>query len=289
MKVTSLYYYPIKSCGPIALETARVDQYGVVGDREFMVVDRDGKAIGQVQARALAHIQPRLIGNVLSATAPGMDDLPLTGAGVSATTVTMVGLQVSASDMGDGCAEWFSDVISADCRVVRIREPVNIAEHRFFPFAQSLSPVPFKSMLGRFQPFSLHITTERSLADLNARLTAPVPMSRFRPNIVLDGDGVDGDGAYSEDSWQVVEIGSTSLGINFPCERCGVITIDQDTADASTEPLQTLTDYRQLERGLSSKVAFGVYASVGTPGQLSRGDPVHIIRQTSAAPQSEER
>ncbi len=276
MRVNGLYYYPIKSCAAVALGTARIDQYGIEGDREFMVVDLNGKAIGQVERHTLARIQPKLFNDMLNATAPDMPNLPLTSQGESTKEVTMVGLKVSATDMGDGCAEWFSRVISADCRLVRIREPVNIADHQFFPFAQSLSTVPFTSVLGRFQPFSLHITTESSLSDLNTRLSEAVDMDRFRPNIVLDGDG-----PYSEDQWEVLDIGTASLNINFPCERCGVVTIDQKTEAMNNEPLRTLNDYRQLARGLSSKVAFGVYGSVGTAGQLALGDTVRVTFQHS--------
>jgi uncharacterized protein YcbX len=87
-------------------------------------------------------------------------------------------------------------------------------------------------------------TSEASLADLNDRIQEnqgePVPMDRFRPNIVVAG----GD-AFAEDAWNRVRIGSAIFRNAGPCARCIVITTDQRTGERGKEPLKTLASYRR--------------------------------------------
>jgi hypothetical protein len=112
------------------------------------------------------------------------------------------------------------------------------------------------------------LCSEASLADLNRRLTDPVPMDRFRPNLVVNGGP-----PFAEDHWQRLAIGSVVFRNAGPCARCTVTTVDQDTGHRGTEPLRTLATYRQEKRG----VMFGVNLVPEGPGQLAAGDPVEIL------------
>ena len=107
-----------------------------------------------------------------------------------------------------------------------------------------------------------------SLEDLNSRLDRPVPMNRFRPNLVIDGCG-----PYEEDGWKRIRIGEVEIELVKPCSRCTIPTVDQETGIAGTEPLRTLAGYRSREEG----VYFGMNAIPRSTGRVTIGDPVAVL------------
>ena len=114
------------------------------------------------------------------------------------------------------------------------------------------------------------LASEASLADLNSRLAAPVPMNRFRPNLVVDGTE-----AFAEDGWSRIRIGEVVFRVVKPCDRCVVTTIDQKTGKAGKEPLRTLSRYRKKD----GKVYFAQNLIPDAPGTLRRGDPVEVLER----------
>ena len=56
---------------------------------------------------------------------------------------------------------------------------------------------------------------QESLVDLNKRLNAPLPMNRFRANIVLAGGE-----PWAEDEWAGLRIGGLEFASVKPCGRC---------------------------------------------------------------------
>jgi uncharacterized protein YcbX len=117
------------------------------------------------------------------------------------------------------------------------------------------------------------VTAEESLADLNARLATrgipPVPMNRFRPNIVIAG--LD---PYDEDHVDTISAHGVTLRLVKPCTRCSVTTTDQDSGEVGAEPLATLAGYRH-DAALGG-VRFGMNAIVvsGAGRTLSAGEAV---------------
>jgi uncharacterized protein YcbX len=111
------------------------------------------------------------------------------------------------------------------------------------------------------------VTTTASLNDLNSRLEIPVPMDRFRPNIVIDGAS-----PYEEDTWKYIRIGDQLLQFGKKCGRCTVTTIDQESGVSSHEPLKTLSTYRKD----GSKVCFGSYYLPYTKGNISVNDVIVV-------------
>jgi uncharacterized protein len=89
---------------------------------------------------------------------------------------------------------------------------------------------------------------QASLDELNTRLEIPVPMDRFRPNLVFTGGK-----AFEEDDWDKVKIGDAVFKITKPCARCVMTTVDQTTGKKNKEPLKTLSTYRNVK----GKVMFG--------------------------------
>jgi hypothetical protein len=113
------------------------------------------------------------------------------------------------------------------------------------------------------------VTSVASLADLNERLDDPLPMNRFRPNIVLDGVE-----AFDEDHFTQIGIGDVTLRLVKPCARCRITTTDQVTAQVGIEPLPTLASYRRDDA--LDGVTFGMNAIVvaGAGTSIAVGDAV---------------
>ncbi len=113
-------------------------------------------------------------------------------------------------------------------------------------------------------------TTTDSLRDLNQRLEDPVPMSRFRPNLVISGGA-----PYDEDSWHVLRIGHLRFRMTKPCSRCMVTTIEQGTGLKTEEPLRTLSRYRKQ----GNSVHFGINLILEEKGTLQVGDRVEVLER----------
>jgi uncharacterized protein YcbX len=121
---------------------------------------------------------------------------------------------------------------------------------------------------------ALHVISRATLDLLHRKLAdrdvPPLPMNRFRPNIVIDG----WDEPHTEDRAHRIRIGDTELGYAKLAIRCAVTMVEQDTgAKAGPEPLRTLADYRRATEG---GVAYGTKYAVLRPGKLSVGDAVNV-------------
>ena len=114
-----------------------------------------------------------------------------------------------------------------------------------------------------------------SLDDLNDRIDGSrVAMEAFRPNLVVDGQT-----AWVEDTWDVLQVGEARFEMLHPCRRCSMTTLDPERPDrprADGEPLRTLASFR---RNAAGKVLFGVYAVCLNPGAAVHvGDEVRVER-----------
>ncbi len=123
--------------------------------------------------------------------------------------------------------------------------------------------------VGLADGFPFLLISEASLADLNARLEQPLPMNRFRPNLVIGGCE-----PFAEDGWSRVRIGSITFRVVKPCSRCAITTVDQTTAVAGKEPLRTLARFRKV----GDKVLFGQNLIHDGTGTLRTDDPVEILQ-----------
>ena len=77
--VTELLIYPIKSCAGIQVGEAQFLVSGVVAqgvhDREWMLVTREGQFLTQREYPRMALLTPRIDGDAVEVTAPGMPPL----------------------------------------------------------------------------------------------------------------------------------------------------------------------------------------------------------------------
>ena len=112
------------------------------------------------------------------------------------------------------------------------------------------------------------LISQASLDDLNQRLAKPITMSRFRPNIVIQGCE-----AYAEDTWKKIRIGGISCRIVKPCSRCIIPSINIETAEKEDEPLKTLLSYRKRD----NKIFFGQNVISDNKGQIDLGMSIEVL------------
>jgi MOSC domain-containing protein len=266
--VTEVWIYPVKACHGISLAEAVVELPGLRHDRRWMVVDEAGKGLTQRDHPELARIAVSISADRIQFRCDGCEELELPlGLPLEATvTVTIWGTTVSAASFGSEVDGWFARFLERAVRVVALtestRRPVDPA------FAKNGEIVSFAD------GYPSLLTAEESLAELNRRLANPVPMNRFRPNIVIRGAR-----PFEEDGWQVLRIGSAEFQAAKPCERCIVTTIDQESGQISgKEPLRTLATFRRR----NGATLFGMNLLVRRPGIVRVGDLVTIDTGTIA-------
>lgn len=272
MHLSGLFIYPVKSCRGIALTTAPLDALGLTHDRRFLIVDSEGKFITQRTHLALIPIATALDATHLTLTHPKLSPLrvPLSISTnntpdsapptlISVTVWRTTGLQ--AEDCGPAANAWISEALGQHARLVRIGP----AFHR--PVSDQGDTTGFAD------GYPLLVISEASLNNLNDRLlergAEPVPMDRFRPNLVISGAA-----PFAEDTWPRLRIGEATFRSAGPCARCIVTTTDQLTGERTPEPLRTLATYRR-DPSKTSNVNFGQNLINETKSATLRiGDPV---------------
>jgi hypothetical protein len=261
-RVDGLYHYPVKSCHGTSLDVAEVGPRGIVADRQWMIVDANNEFLTQRELPRLALVRPRLIDGVLEMTAPGMPPLTVSpDVRSERTQVTVWRDRCAAIDEGAHAAEWLSTFLDVPCRLVRIPDD---EKRRADP--EYAGP---DDQVGFADGFSFLLTSRASLDDLNRRLSVPLPMNRFRPNIVVDGTG-----AFEEDRWKRIRMDGITFAVAKPCARCVTTTTNQDTAERSHEPLRTLATFRHVAgRG----VMFGQNLVHDRSGVIHVGAEVEVL------------
>ncbi|WP_329017741.1 MOSC domain-containing protein [Streptomyces sp. NBC_00690] len=271
LSVQRLTFYPVKGCAGTDTASASVTTIGLAHDRTFMVVDAaDGTFRSQRTLPAMAAIRPTITddGSTLRLSAPDVDELVLQVAPEGRRrAVSMFGRPIGEGvDQGEDAAAWFSKALGAASRLVRVPDDFD---------RDGWGETPGK--VGFADAHAVLVVSQASLDHLNALITArgaaPVPMDRFRPNIVLDGCS----DAHAEDTLRRLDIGTVGLAYAVRATRCAVPMVDQRTgARSGPEPIRTLATYRR-EPQYDNKVSFGMKAAVVRQGSLSVGDLVSAI------------
>ena len=259
-----IYLYPIKSLGGISVRQAIVEERGFRYDRRWMLVDKKGDFVTQRTYPQLAVLQVALGDTqleVFSKIDPSQRiafDLDLVSP--QELSVQIWGDEVLARLVSDEVSRWFSDFLGMALDLVVMPES---SERKMDPrYAVHEESVSFADGM----PYVL--IGQSSLDDLNQRLSEPVGMDRFRPNMVFSGGE-----AYAEDQFKELQIGEVGFQVVKPCGRCVLITVNQQTAEKGKEPLATLATYRTV----NNKVYFGQNAVALTPGIVRVGDPIQQL------------
>jgi uncharacterized protein YcbX len=263
IKVTEINIYPLKSCRGIGLPSGEVTKKGFASDRQYLIVDKHGKFITQRQQPILAKIGVKMSKNrlILSFENDSFTLNPILEGIVREIQVWSD--RPFAIDQGDKVAHWLGQILGQECRLVK-QSPHHprIVDQKYAP-----KPTDEVSFADGY-PYLL--TNTASLDYLNEKLPQPIPMNRFRPNLVVDTDQ-----AFIEDSWKTIKIGEVIFDIVKPCSRCIITTTDQLTGERNNlrEPLRTLSDFRQTNEG---QIIFGMNMIPRGCGIVNIGDEVII-------------
>jgi MOSC domain-containing protein len=231
--VDELNIYPLKSGRRIETASVRLADTGLEWDRHWMLVDAKGTFLSQRTHPRLAWIQPELSETQMTFHAPDLPPLPLPLEPVGTALAVQVWKDpCEGLDQGEAASAWASALLSQPVRFVRVvKTPKRMADARF----AGPKPMPVTFPDG----FPILVCNRASLEDLNSRMPEPVPMDRFRPNLVLEGLP-----PFAEDRIESLQIGSVTLRLVKPCTRCVITSTDQLTGERVTNPLPVLRQFR---------------------------------------------
>ena len=261
--VTDLIYYPIKGCLGVDVEEACVERMGLEHDRRLMVVSVEGEFLTQRNASRLALVTPALKDGLLKLSAPGHDSIQL-GLQTSGTPwlVDVWKIRgIQSIDQVEEASAWFSDWLGREARLVHFADGYKRLVNEEYA-------VNADDHTGYADGYPILLASEEGLQDLNSRLETPVPMNRFRPNLVVRGGE-----PFAEDGWNRIRIGDVQLAVVKPCARCEVTTIDKETLERRKEPLKTLGKYRKHRLG----AIFGQNVIPLNEGSIRRGMRVDVL------------
>ncbi|MFR0354504.1 MOSC domain-containing protein [Streptomyces sediminimaris] len=267
----SIHIHPVKAFRGFAPREAAVEPWGLAGDRRWTLIDDGGKVVTQRQQPRLALAAAELLpGGGVRLSAPGTASLTVPVPRPAGTVpVDVFGDKVEGVPAEAAAAHaWCSDYLGTGVRLVHMddpatRRPVDPA------YARPGETVSFAD------GYPLLLTTSASLDALNSLIAGgarpaegPLPMNRFRPNVVVRGTE-----AWAEDDWSRVAIGEVTFRVTGMCGRCVVTTTDQDTAARGREPLATLVRHRRI----GGKPAFGQNLVPLSTGVIRVGDAVTVL------------
>ena len=271
MYLARLFVYPVKSLQGMEVKSWPVTLQGLAFDRRWMLVTPQGEFLTQRVLPSMARIRARVSLEDALARRPRLVledekghrlEVAPPGAQASRMTVTVWGDRVPALRVDPAADAWLGARLGRPCHLV------------YFPddAFRPLSPKYGRPGEGTWfsDGYPLLLLTQASLDDLNRRLKQPVPVERFRPNLVIAGTP-----PYAEDTWHRIRIGTVPVRVVKPCVRCVITTLDPKTgARTGREPLATLARYRRWRKG----VIFGQNAVPEGEGLWTTGETVVVQR-----------
>ena len=271
MRVVALHVYPVKSVRAVSPARVRLDLRGLEGDRRWLIVDDVGAHVTQREDGGLATISAVPTATGLHLSAPGAPDLFVaTPSGRERIDVTVFRQPVNAALAGGEVHAWLSAKFGKALRLVYMDDAAERVRHEP-AWREPAVPIAFADN------YPVLLTTTGSLAALNDDIVshggAPVPMARFRPNVVVDCDE-----PWREDTWKALRLGNTEIEFVRPCDRCTVPQNDQGTGQSmGHEPTASLVRLRRSADPRMKKVVFGWYALGRRLGDIGIGDGVEIL------------
>jgi uncharacterized protein YcbX len=252
-QVSALHVYPVKALRATSMQEAVVEPWGLAGDRRWMLVDGERlKAVTQREQPRLARVTALITaGGGLRLAAPGREplDVPVPPPG-PLETVRLFSHKVEVLPAAEAADRWLSGYLGVPVRLVHLDEP-SVRRPIDPEFAEPGETVSLAD------GYPLLVTTTGSLDALNALIAAgdrahegPLPMNRFRPNVVIDGTA-----PWAEDDWRRIRIGDAVFRAVKGCARCVLTTVDPESAVREKEPIRSLARIRRWDGSASSEAA----------------------------------
>jgi uncharacterized protein YcbX len=263
VEITSINVYPVKSMRGVSMDSALLTRKGLACDRAWMVVRSNGRFVTQRDLPLMALLDTALDneGLTLGREGYGSIRIPFNAPTGAAVHTRVWKDECETLDLGREISRWLTAALESPehLRLVRMApgflrpqgQPENLGAATTTRFADA---APFL------------VASESSLQRLNRELESsghnPVPMNRFRPNIVIRGLA-----AFDEHRVKSLDAPGYRLDFCHPCQRCVVTTIDQSTAerDSGGQPFKTLCALNPMP-GKKRAPAFAHNAILGRAG-----------------------
>lgn len=285
--IADLAVYPVKSTRGRPVPSVKVEPWGLAGDRRWMVVGPDGAALTARALPPLLQVIAEPVGpDGLKLDGPHAEPIVVDGAAASDTVPVQIwGSDLLAIRPSDTADAWLTELLGLPARLVWLDDP---RRRQVNPqYGQHGDVVTFADA------FPLLMATTGSLRQLNDWIAAgalergepapePLPMHRFRPNVVVEHDE-----PFAEDTWRRVRLGDVEFRVAKPCDRCVMTTIDPETLVKGKEPLRTLARHRRSD----GRVWFAVnlipdVPAGSTPPVVHVGDPVTVVETGRPIPET---
>jgi uncharacterized protein YcbX len=263
-EVSELFIYPVKSLGGISLSSSPVTGRGLQFDRRWMLVDKNNQFMTQRTFPQMALLKTAISANCLKISCSKNTDsfeIPFITEGEIINVVVWED-QCLAQLVSKEADRWFSEMLSTDCRLVYMPDETKRSVDTGYAHRNEITAFS--------DGFPLLIIGQSSLDDLNSRLSQPLPINRFRPNIVFTGGE-----PYEEDWWEHFSINELQFyGVKL-CSRCVITAINQQDASKGKEPLKTLATYREW----NNKIYFGQNLLHEGEGIIKVGEVINVKRK----------
>jgi uncharacterized protein YcbX len=204
--IHSLHIYPIKACKDIEAPHLYVGPRGFtsgqIGDRSWILVDKDNRLVSQRTFPQLAKVQVEFITNSqgiaekIQASCDGFEPIVLDPASVGDEKQNIIIHRGEAigHKAPDEVSRWFSRFLNCDIQVLHQKlEDIRLCNPHF-------AHNPGVDAVSFADGYPYLVVTTGTLAQLNSFLEQPVLMNRFRPNIVVNAP------AETEYSWKHIKI-----------------------------------------------------------------------------------
>lgn len=266
MVITGLYIYPIKSLKGFSVQATKLSATGFEHDRRWMLVDPQNRFISQREHPELClfDVQPDAHGFNISLNGASFH-VPHSLQDGQRKWVRIWDDEVVSVEFTAGSA-WFSQQLGRDVALVYLPDDASRLVDTTYAFKGEV--VSFAD------GFPVLCIGEASMNLLQSKVTEPMSIERFRPNLVFSGGT-----PHCEDTWKEVQIGSVLMVGAKPCGRCQITTIDQQSGKAGKEPLRTLATYRQWNQ----KIIFGENMLIPSAGYVQVGDPIEVLSHKEPA------
>ncbi len=216
LTLTEIFIYPIKSLGGISITEALVEQRGLQYDRRMMLVDENGIFITQRDFPQMALLKTKIENNTLKVYHSQLNhSIILSLNNENVTSLNKIKVKIwddicEASLISKEADYFFSDMIGTKCRLVYMPEDeIRIVD-------RERKYVTDEHIVGFADGYPFLIIGQSSLDDLNRRLENPLPINRFRPNLVFSGGQ-----PFEEDNWKDFFIGEIKFrAVKTLCALC---------------------------------------------------------------------
>src|SRR5690349_792636 len=199
IEITELIVYPVKSLRGVSLSSSAVERRGLKHDRRWMVVDEAGRFMTQRELYKMALIDTWVTDTGLTLAQDGMGhvEVPFEPEGPSREVQVWKSI-CAAQEVSRDANEWLSQTLGVKAALVYMPETTER------PLAAPGAKEGEVVALSDGNP--ILVASQASIDELNSKLENPIPIRRFRPNVVISGCE-----PFEEDTWLRLVFGSVSL------------------------------------------------------------------------------